>query len=289
MTKVVTKSDKLQLTGSWHPTGFHGHNRANTRIEFSNSFRQCAKPIPPKVFQTRQRDDVLKHVFSKHDNRQIFLNDPNLFGAGFGKRKVTSKNLGKWNPEFIAWKEDAGRDRLKQTIYQNDFGTLPNKALAQAPPRTPSIVSRSAGHPNLINSSATAGPMMNRSNTMVEPSASNKLLPNRYNNGHSEQWSTKQPHQNQPAETSRSYYSHSFEQTSKDSRQLNADRQDTTERFVNLKNRSKSCLNLGGPRQPVNVATCLVWYDKIKQLEPTPQPSLLTMPVPQLQLQHEQT
>jgi hypothetical protein len=77
--------------------------------------------LPPEKFRIRQRDDVLKHVFSKHDNKQIFLNDPLLFGTGFGKRKIDNKNKSKWNPEFIAWSDDTGKDRLKKTMYQNDF------------------------------------------------------------------------------------------------------------------------------------------------------------------------
>lgn len=64
-----------------HNRGFHGHSRSKPRIEFSNLYRQSAKPRPPVQFTLRQSDDALKHVFSKHDNKQIFLNDPMLFGS----------------------------------------------------------------------------------------------------------------------------------------------------------------------------------------------------------------
>jgi hypothetical protein len=68
----------------------------------------------------------MKHSFSHHDNRQAFLNDPLLFGSGLGKKKVESVNRSKWNPEFIAWSQDAGKDRFRSTLYQTDFCEYPN-------------------------------------------------------------------------------------------------------------------------------------------------------------------
>lgn len=77
--------------------------------------------MPPEKFRIRLSDDVLKHPFSKHDNKQIFLNDPTLFSNGIGKKKVNSVNKSQWNPEFISWSIDAGKEKSKRTIYQNDF------------------------------------------------------------------------------------------------------------------------------------------------------------------------
>lgn len=82
----------------------------------------------------RQRDDAYKHVFSNHDNKQIFLNDPTLFGSGIGKKKIDSKYKSRWNPEFISWSESSERDRFKKTIYQNDFcsnGNIPRLLTAR--------------------------------------------------------------------------------------------------------------------------------------------------------------
>ena len=95
-----------------HNRGFHGHSRAKARTEFSTMFRQSAKPRPPSQFLLRQRDDALKHVFSKHDNKQIFLNDPMLFGSGnYGKKKIDSVNKSRWKPDFVAWNESTHIDR----------------------------------------------------------------------------------------------------------------------------------------------------------------------------------
>ena len=111
-----------------HNRGFHGHSRAKSRIEFSNLYRQSAKPRPPEQFCMRQRDDALKHVFSKHDNKQIFLNDPMLFGSGnYGKKKIDSVNKSRWKPDFVAWNESTHVNRehasrlLKRSVYQRDF------------------------------------------------------------------------------------------------------------------------------------------------------------------------
>jgi hypothetical protein len=45
-----------------------------------------------------------------------------------GKKKVESVNKSKWNPEFIAWSEDAGKDRFRRSIYQHDFCLYPNNS-----------------------------------------------------------------------------------------------------------------------------------------------------------------
>lgn len=87
-------------------------------------YRQNARPLPPEKFRIRLRDDALKHPFSKHDNKQIFLNDPTLFSNGVGKKKVNSVNKSQWNPEFISWSIDAGKEKSKKSIYQNDFCSL---------------------------------------------------------------------------------------------------------------------------------------------------------------------
>jgi hypothetical protein len=85
-----------------------------------------AKPIPPSKFKNRQTESAMKHSFSHHDNRQAFLNDPLLFTSGLGKKKVASVNRSKWNPEFIAWSQDTGRDRFRSTLYQRDFCIVPD-------------------------------------------------------------------------------------------------------------------------------------------------------------------
>jgi hypothetical protein len=107
-----------------HAGGYHGHYRSKSRAEFSTFYRQNAKPRPPEKFSTRLVEDATKHTFSKHDNRQVFLNDPTLFGSGIGKKKIDSVNKSKWNPELIAWREKLANNEAKishESIYQHDF------------------------------------------------------------------------------------------------------------------------------------------------------------------------
>lgn len=134
MEKYLTKQEFENLIGSWHPRGFHGHFRAKSRIDLSNLYRQKAKPSPPLIFLKRQNEEATKHNFSKHDNRQDILNNPLMFGSGLGKKKIDSINKNRWNPEFITWCEETGRDRIKKTIYQRDFcqSVQPNSKLLSA-------------------------------------------------------------------------------------------------------------------------------------------------------------
>lgn len=140
MANYLTKQEMANMVGSWHPWGYHGHARAKSRIEFSNYYRQLAKPVPPERFNFRQRSDVLRHMFSNHDNKQALLNDPMLFGTGFGKKKIESKNRSKFDPEFISWNEASGRDRYRNTIYQRDYGSSGSLAGDAAPPPRPNVM-----------------------------------------------------------------------------------------------------------------------------------------------------
>lgn len=133
MAQFLSQNELMNIIGSWNKEGFHGHNRAKSRIEFSNNFRLSAKPSPPEKFKIRFRDNAVKHPFSKHDNKQAFLNDPDLFSQGIGKKKVDTLNKSVWNPNFIAWKniEGRGTDKPKKTLYQRDFSSFssPSKLL----------------------------------------------------------------------------------------------------------------------------------------------------------------
>lgn len=133
MAQFLSQKELMNIIGSWNKEGFHGHNRSKSRIENSNSFRLSAKPSPPEKFKIRFKDNATKHHFSHHDNKQAFLNDCDLFSRGVGRRKVETSNKDHWNPELIAWKNEAGRGREgpKKTLYQRDFCVLtsPSKLL----------------------------------------------------------------------------------------------------------------------------------------------------------------
>lgn len=96
MKKSITQAELSNLVGTWNQRGFHGHKRSLTRIEFSNFYRQTAKPPPPEKFLLRQSSAVTSHPFSKHDNKQNFLNDSTLFDIGIGKKKIKSLNTNQW-------------------------------------------------------------------------------------------------------------------------------------------------------------------------------------------------
>ncbi|XP_067908044.1 uncharacterized protein [Heterodontus francisci] len=62
------------ITGSWFPTGFHGHARSKSRNDIFQEYRQQAKPPPPEKLIKRLRESPLKHNFSKHDSQRVFHN-----------------------------------------------------------------------------------------------------------------------------------------------------------------------------------------------------------------------
>lgn len=203
--------------------GFHGHNRAKSRIEFSNLYRQLAKPPPPRMFTARQNTDVLRHSFSHHDNRQVYLNDPMLFGEGFGKKKIDSVNKSKWKPDFIAWQDSAAGKLVhsqqfnNRSIYQRDFASSHelNRSTGVSAPSTPTTAL-----------------------------SSTRLLTGR------------QAFDNNAMSVYKLNFSHG-EPTAPHSKEI---REETYYRFIS-KNRAKSCLSEEARRR-TTVANCLVWNER---------------------------
>ncbi|XP_048403398.1 uncharacterized protein C3orf84-like isoform X4 [Stegostoma tigrinum] len=95
------------ITGSWFPTGFHGHARSKSRNDVFQEYRQRAKPPPPEKLINRLRENPLKHNFSKHDSRQVFhdsatyLENSNAISrakTAFGRRSEFKKDFMSWIP-----------------------------------------------------------------------------------------------------------------------------------------------------------------------------------------------
>ncbi|XP_076469591.1 ciliary microtubule inner protein 7-like [Babylonia areolata] len=86
--------------GSWFPTGYHGHYRSKPRADFLCEYRQLARPEPPDKFIARSLSN--RHSFTKHDNRETFLNDAIIFGKGLG-RKRSEKYAPVFNQDFYTW------------------------------------------------------------------------------------------------------------------------------------------------------------------------------------------
>ncbi len=122
MAQFLSQKELMNIIGSWNKEGFHGHSRSKPRNEFSAQFRLSARPSPPEKFKIRLKSSATKHIFSEHDNRQAFLNDPELFSKGMGKKKIETINKSRWNPEFIAWENECGRGAPhKNSLYQRDY------------------------------------------------------------------------------------------------------------------------------------------------------------------------
>lgn len=92
------------ITGSWFPEGFHGYTKlSRARNDVNMVYRHLAKPLPPATFIGRAKQPPTKHCFSHHDNRKIFLCDPQSLTQGLGKKKFnkynTASNLVAWRPD----------------------------------------------------------------------------------------------------------------------------------------------------------------------------------------------
>ncbi|XP_018431585.1 PREDICTED: uncharacterized protein C3orf84 homolog [Nanorana parkeri] len=109
------------MTGSWFPSGFHGHYRSHLRNDICQEYRMEARPPPPKAFAQRIKDNPTKHTFSKHDNRNSFPNCVFTFDNGLGKKKLLQQRE---SHNFTYWKpleEELRRQRPLISTYQTEF------------------------------------------------------------------------------------------------------------------------------------------------------------------------
>ncbi|PAA79562.1 hypothetical protein BOX15_Mlig005280g1, partial [Macrostomum lignano] len=85
-------------------SGYYGHNRDSHRNDIYTEYRRLAKPQPPRVFLTRMKDDPVRHIFSKHDNRYSFITDATYLDLGVGKkRKVPESRCNRVTDDLISW------------------------------------------------------------------------------------------------------------------------------------------------------------------------------------------
>ncbi|XP_077307760.1 ciliary microtubule inner protein 7 isoform X2 [Lithobates pipiens] len=85
----------VTVTGSWFPSGFHGHFRSHMRNDICQEYRMAARPPPPKAFAQRIK--------------------------GMGKKKLL-QHRDSYN--FIYWKpmeEELKRQRPLTSTYRTDF------------------------------------------------------------------------------------------------------------------------------------------------------------------------
>lgn len=244
MANLFTGQELSNIIGSWHNRGFHGHSRSKSRIEFSNLYRQSAKPRPPTQFRERQRDNAFSHVFSKHDNKQIFLNDPMLFGSGsYGKKKIDSVNKSKWKPDFVSWNDSTLIK--KSSVYQNDFCQMDNI-------NNNNTNSNGSMFSNYSNATASSKLLSSRQNLDTRP-----VSVYAYNFNHNE------PKRETSLETQNETYLRFISKNTQ---------------------RSKSCVAVNKGRhynERNNVANCMVWHDKIEsppQVQQTLQIPDMTVP-----------
>jgi len=99
------------ITGSWHPAGFHGHFRSKSRNDIDTLYRHGAKPQPPQLFYKRSEVRSDNHNFSKHDNRNTHasgMGDLEMhFSMGLGKRKPGAKSQHyKSTSSLLHWHND---------------------------------------------------------------------------------------------------------------------------------------------------------------------------------------
>ncbi|KAM3914868.1 ciliary microtubule inner protein 7 [Leptodactylus fuscus] len=109
------------ITGSWFPSGFHGHFRSHIRNDICQEYRMEARPPPPKAFAQRIKEHPTRHIFSRHDNRHIFPSSVFSFENGLGKKKILkhreSHNFTHWAP----LEEELKRQRPLISTYRTDF------------------------------------------------------------------------------------------------------------------------------------------------------------------------
>ncbi|XP_064633026.1 uncharacterized protein LOC135491226 isoform X2 [Lineus longissimus] len=100
---MAVAAETNHTSGSWFPSGFHGHFRSKSRNDFICEYRQLAKPQPPKKFLRRAQENPGRHLFSRHDNRHSFLTDALYFEEGLGRRRIQNDNFA-YQRDLLSWR-----------------------------------------------------------------------------------------------------------------------------------------------------------------------------------------
>ncbi|XP_056380718.1 uncharacterized protein C3orf84 homolog isoform X2 [Hyla sarda] len=108
-------------TGSWFPSGFHGHFRSHIRNDICQAYRMEAKPPPPKAFSKRIKEHPTKHIFSMHDNRHIFPSSVFSFENGLGKKKLLKHRESYNFTHWVPLEEELKRQKPFISTYRSDF------------------------------------------------------------------------------------------------------------------------------------------------------------------------
>lgn len=115
-----------EIYGTWYPSGFHGHFRSKSRLEYTVPYREQAKPPPPSKFLDRAQVRSTDHLFSRHDNRNSHtcgMGDlESYFSHGLGKRKVLAgaAQRNKDTSGLLAWSADSPSSG-RISSYRSDF------------------------------------------------------------------------------------------------------------------------------------------------------------------------
>ncbi|XP_078269939.1 ciliary microtubule inner protein 7-like isoform X2 [Rhinoraja longicauda] len=114
------------ITGSWFPTGFHGHARSKSRNDIFQEYRLQAKPPPPEKLLKRLRESPLKHNFSKHDSRLVFYDGATYMENNKGKWRAKSAfgRSREFNKDLISWiptQTEGPQQWPLISTYQADF------------------------------------------------------------------------------------------------------------------------------------------------------------------------
>ncbi|XP_069793279.1 uncharacterized protein C3orf84-like [Narcine bancroftii] len=114
------------MTGSWFPTGFHGHARNKSRNDLFQEYRLKAKPAPPEKLIKRLQESPLKHNFSKHDSRLVFYDGATYIENNKGKSRSKSAfgRSSEFKKDLISWvptQTDGQQQWPLISTYQADF------------------------------------------------------------------------------------------------------------------------------------------------------------------------
>lgn len=115
------------VTGSWFPSGYHGHFRSKPRSEFTVPYRHRAKPLPPQKFLDYAKERSTRHLFSRHDNRNEHSNSGDLeafFRMGLGKRKYFASSAHqqtKPTADLLTWRGNESKGMLSS--YRAEYKT----------------------------------------------------------------------------------------------------------------------------------------------------------------------
>ncbi|XP_062522383.1 uncharacterized protein C3orf84-like [Corticium candelabrum] len=124
----MSTTTRERQIGTWFRTGFYGHSRSKPRADCDYEYRRAVKPKPPIKFEEKMKAATGWHLFSRHDNKYVFLQRGVYSAQGVGRRAIRSSPASTDHDMFSWGPRVEPQERFRTSYHLNYTDGTPLRA-----------------------------------------------------------------------------------------------------------------------------------------------------------------